>query len=515
LAKIESIGLVTELAGTGGSPEPGRQRDELISEIRTYNAVENINQFIDSPNTAMVVVEAIIPPGAREGDRVDLRVRPSRRAEVSSLSAGWLMPSRLRELRVLGGSVRSSDVLGLGTGPVVTQWDIEGGDDPQKKLEGIVVGGGKLAKSREVSLIVKRDEQHDLTDRVKFSEELAATINARFSHFEGSKRTGVAKPVSDERIELAIHPLYRRNISRYLTIIDRMPTNNEGAGRTEKLIECETQLGNPLTTVEAALTLEALGRDDGRDRLLKGLKSDHVRVRYASAEALAYLEDLEAIPVLAELARSEPELRHNALRALGIHPHHKAMEALAALLHEASNETRYGALRELMERTDSGRLLGKKMLPGGIELYLIPSQSPPLVTISTTRRAAIAIFGAPLALPLTAPRALGLGLSARPDDRSRLRLTRFRAGTDDRVTHAPMSVEGLIEGLCTLEVGYGALISTLRILHENGDLPGRLAIDPLPRVEEKPAAEPPPEREAVTEKESSVAWWSASRWLFR
>ncbi len=523
-ARVQAVALLTQLKGTGGKPEPGRQRDDLIHEIRTHN-IENVNQFVDSPNTAMAIIDATVPPGARKGDAIDLKIIPSVKTSATSFRGGWLMPWPLREMRVLDGAIKTSDILGHGTGAVVTRWDIEGGEDPQKKLEGVVVGGGVLSRARNIGLYMRRIDEMPLDQRVTLASTVSEAINSRFSLFDGLKQRGVANAKSDELIELDIQPAYLRAVRRYVAVIDRIPISNEGPKRAEQLEQLRAKLVDPATAADAALSLEAFGREDAKSILVSALVHPDPVVRFVAAEALAFLGDERAVAVLTESARTNPDMRYNALRALSIHDHHTAGDALASLMHDPSNELRYGALRELRERGDYQSHLATRMLPGDIELVLVPTTAPPLVAVSTSKRPLIALFGAPIAVRGSTGRNLGDGLSVRSDGLGRLRINLYRAENDDQVQLTPADLEGFLAGLCQLGVTYGTLVASIRQLKEAGDIDARLAFDPLPKVDNQKLEAPMTALRGDAEldqkistrsadsNEPSYAWWDARGWF--
>lgn len=61
LIVLQGVGLVTGLDGTGGDPPPSPFRTKLLDEMRRQE-IENPNQILASPDTAMVVVQAYLPP---------------------------------------------------------------------------------------------------------------------------------------------------------------------------------------------------------------------------------------------------------------------------------------------------------------------------------------------------------------------------------------------------------------------------------------------------------------------
>src|SRR3569832_2208764 len=68
---VESVALITGLDNTGEDPAPSPERAALLHELQTIG-VQNPNQLLASPSTAMVRVRGLIPPGVQKGDKFDL-----------------------------------------------------------------------------------------------------------------------------------------------------------------------------------------------------------------------------------------------------------------------------------------------------------------------------------------------------------------------------------------------------------------------------------------------------------
>ncbi len=64
---VEGVAAVNRLQGTGGSVPPSGLRDELIEEMKKHE-VPDPSLFLELPETALVRVQAIIPPGVRRGE---------------------------------------------------------------------------------------------------------------------------------------------------------------------------------------------------------------------------------------------------------------------------------------------------------------------------------------------------------------------------------------------------------------------------------------------------------------
>ena len=60
--KVEGVGLVVGLNGTGSDPETGPFRENLLDQMRKAG-VDTPSQILASPNTSLVIVRATIPAG--------------------------------------------------------------------------------------------------------------------------------------------------------------------------------------------------------------------------------------------------------------------------------------------------------------------------------------------------------------------------------------------------------------------------------------------------------------------
>lgn len=116
--KVESMALITGLDNSGEDPAPSSQRTALLHELQTIG-VQNPNQLLAAPSTALVMVRGYLPPGVQKGDKFDLEVQVSPQSETASLRGGWLMETRLTQMAVLGGAVHEGHVLAHGEGPVL------------------------------------------------------------------------------------------------------------------------------------------------------------------------------------------------------------------------------------------------------------------------------------------------------------------------------------------------------------------------------------------------------------
>jgi hypothetical protein len=334
--KIENVALVTGLAGTGEDPAPSPQRAALLAELNRRE-IKNPNEVLASPNTAIVLVKGYLRPGIQAGDTFDVEVRTPTRSDTTSLRGGWLMETRLSEMAVLGGIVRSGHDTAHAQGPILVDPSASP-DDPAHATAGRVLCGGVATKSRKLGLIL--DHQHQ---SIRMSQVVGKAVSERFHTYIDGRRMGVATPKTDEYIELVVHPRYTDNIGRYMRVVRSVAVEESLPKRLERLKLLEGQLLDPVTAETAALRLEAIGGDEAVEILKKGAVAEDREVRFYAAEALAYLDVTEAVAPLARAAVEEPAFRVSALSALGAMEDGAASEALAEMLSSKSAETRYGA----------------------------------------------------------------------------------------------------------------------------------------------------------------------------
>ncbi len=86
---LGGVGLVEGLDGTGGDCQHDSYRNMLADNLRK-EGVQHVNQVLSSPEYALVIVEASIPPGAVKGDRLDVEVKLPPGSRATSLRGGRL-----------------------------------------------------------------------------------------------------------------------------------------------------------------------------------------------------------------------------------------------------------------------------------------------------------------------------------------------------------------------------------------------------------------------------------------
>ncbi len=471
--EVEGVSLVVGLAETGSDPPPSAERNMLQNEMQVRK-VNNSDAVLSSSSTALAMVRALLPPGAQEGDRVDIEVRIPARSETTSLLGGWLMLARLREFALLNNRLSEGHLMAMCQGEILVDAVVEGSDDPVLLTRGRILGGGVVSQSRELGLRV-RDEHLS----VKTSARIGDSINRRFSFYSNGDKKGVATPKKDSFIQLAVHPRYRENIVRYVRVIEHIPVRETQTELSSRLKALQPRLMDPDLASETAVQLEAIGTD-AIPLLLEGLQASNPEVRFYSAEALGYVDQPEAARVLAEAIRNEPAFRWRGFRALEAMDDMAAQEELAMLLHEDSAETRYGAFRALLRLSPDDPLVRGTVLGGQFQFHTVDSAAEPLLHIAKSERPEIVIFGSKIHLQHPVMLFAGKQIAIRSTDDGRIRVRRLSANEDDQQRIVSDELSDVIRAIVELGGKYTDTVEAISAAKRHNNLPCRLEFSALP-----------------------------------
>lgn len=472
--KVEAIGLVTGLEGTGEDPAPSPQRATILAEMNRRD-IDNPNEVLASPQTAIVLLRGYLRPGIQEGDVFDVEVRTPSRSETTSLRGGWLLETRLTETAVLGGQLRKGHVLALAQGPLLV--DPSADDDEAYATRGSILGGGIAAKSRDLGLIL--DHEHQSYNR---SVLTAKAINDRFHSYVDGQRRGAATPKRPEFVALKVHPRYKDNVTRYMRVVRSIALAESESQRQARLLQLRGQLLDPVTTATAALRLEAIGNDAAAEILLEGVASDDAEVRFHAAEALAYLDRTEAVAPLAEAAREQAAYRVAAMAALSAMDDGAAFDELRQMLSETNARTRYGAFRALWSMAAGDPALAGEHLGGKFGYHVLDVDSQPLVHATSSHRPEIVLFGLRHRLKLPLMLHAGTRILVNGLNGTEIVVSRFSSGEPTQQRTVSEDLDEVIRAIVDLGGDYPDVVQFLQEADEAGVLSSRFRVNALPET---------------------------------
>jgi hypothetical protein len=493
---VVGYGLVTGLDGTGGSAPPSEARTAVFERLKRAKQ-ENPAAIIDSPDNAVVVVTAIVKPGVRRDEVVDACVTLPDGSRVKSLRGGLLQPTPLMNFATQdevrdylkqndytpkgeGNRVlRGHDVV-IARGPIQAALSGTGdaaaaSDEPLKR--GFVWKGGKLLDGRPMYLILKTEQQ-----RFRVAEQVATRLNETF-HAGDGPGTKVAVARHKDQVAVAVPPRYRLNRPHFMRVVWAVPLTPP-VDMAAYLREQEDRLLKPETALQAAIRLEAVGQA-GMPTLKGALTSEYPLVRFAAAEALAYLGNTAAAEPLGRIAAEHPALQAYALTALAALDDALGMSKLEELLGAKEPELRYGAFRALREADPNGDAVRGTWAGRAYVIHEVRTGGPSLVHLLTEGRSEFVLFGeAPKLLP---PFSLTAGpnitVTARAGD-TVATVSRFspKSGADPIPVQCSLAVADILRTMADLGGTYPDAADLLEKARESKALSCRLVRDALPQA---------------------------------
>jgi len=144
---VEGYGLVVGLKGTGSAECPPQIRKYLgryILQQLPPNSRLDVDKFIDGLDTAVVLVEGVVPAIASKNQYMDVKVTTLPSTQTTSLDGGRLLTVELKELGRFGVKTR---ILADAEGPIF----IDKISDPKiNEKTGRVLAGGKVLDEYKV-----------------------------------------------------------------------------------------------------------------------------------------------------------------------------------------------------------------------------------------------------------------------------------------------------------------------------------------------------------------------------
>jgi flagellar basal body P-ring protein FlgI len=508
--KVEAVGLVSGLHGTGSDPEPSPQRAMLMAEMQRRN-VENPNQLLATRNYSLVLVRGFLRPGISKGDKFDVELRVKDRSETTSLRGGYLLETRLSDMAVIYGKVLDGKVRGIAQGPVLVDPSATEKNNSLQLGRGVVLGGGIARDSRSVGLFLTGVEETNMTPEqlrnaaVK-SAQVANAINRRFSTHKNGIKVGVARAIRGNYVDLVVDPAYKDNLVRYFRVLRAIELRETPAELSERLAKLKTKLLDPGSAAEAAVKLESIGKP-AVDTLIVGAQSHDPQVQFYAAEALAYLDRPEAAEALA-IAAHNAAFRSQALTALSVMRDTAAYDQLRDLLAVPSAETRYGAFRALTVMCPDDSLVKGEHFGDQFSYHVMDTKGPPLIHVTRNRCAEVVLFG--MNQRFLTPMMLNAGnqIMVTGNAQGEVSVSKFVPHEADQKRIVSSRVDEVIRAIVELGGTYPDVVQAIQEAKSAGCLEGRFEIDALPeegRSYEAAADEGPSPEDAKAEKEAAKA----------
>jgi hypothetical protein len=499
--KVEGVGLVIGLDGTGSEPAPSWHQKKLLDEMQKAG-LEHPERILNSTNNSLVVVRAVIPAGVSTTDKFDIDIELTPASATASLAGGFLVSTRLAQRVTTKEGDKDDKVVALAMGPVMIGNLAKPGDPKVAR----VLGGGKVLEDSPYTLVIKEARKSGKT-----SQLIENVVKQRFHHLSDGKNEGMARAKTDEKLVLRVPKIYHHNQDRYHLVVSNLSLVDNPSLRQDRLRDWGKDLLDPKKAGIAALKLEGLG-PAAAPVLKEALGSADDNVRYFAAEALAYLNDGDGAAVLYEMAKKKPDFRLYAFKALAAMDQAASLVKLRVLMNESDPELRYSAFDALRTLDPTDPYLGriavidpvaqpekddmalampgqprKKPLPtpeDPFKLYVVDSEGPPLIHASGNTRCEIVIFGK--MQKMLSPIVLGAGgplLLNASDGDSKVQICKITTkNLDDTASKINCSLDlaQIIKQMANLGASYPDVVTVIDAANRQKNLEGRFVVDALP-----------------------------------
>jgi Flagellar P-ring protein/HEAT repeats len=484
---VSGVGLVEGLEGTGGPAPAGNGREALEHELRKER-VPNVKEVLNSSDYSMVIVSALIPPGARKGDKLDIEVSLPPGSKTTSLQGGRLRRCLLHHYAAVGQLSRAyagsdatlkGQLMAVAGGPLIVGFGP--GGEAERMKQGMIWDGGACVSERPFHIIMNSNQRF-----AQLTKNLAERLNAAL---QGNLITGPSREVAVAKtnvlVLLNLPPQYKHNPQRYLRVVRLVPLQDtdvpSGIPYRQRL---EQDLLDPARTVVAALRLESLGSDSTRP-LSQGLASPDPLVRFCSAEALAYLGNVSCADELARVVRQQPYLRAYALTALASLDEAVSRDRLFDLMTaDLDDEARYGAFRALRALDGRDAAVRGERLNSFWLHRVAPRSDKSLVHVSLSHRAEVVLFGKDHALkPPFSLQAGDFVVTATPGaQRCTISKVDPEGVADVSRTRCSLDLDAILTALAAQGASYAEVLDLLRQAESCRNLSCRLRHDALPQT---------------------------------
>lgn len=398
---VHGYGLVVGLAGTGSSDLPPDVRAHMVATAARHGIGSESSGWgrlspealINSPDTAVVIVQGVIPPASTDGARFDVRVSAHPTSSTTSLEGGRLYTADLvpavhpeRGLRALPPTGSQTPApLGHAGGPIFINPFADPSApqlDSVDRRTGWILNGGEVTKDMPLKLRL-------ITPNHTRAAIIQDAINTRFPQ-EPAQRKATAHGESDEAIQINVPPSYQDKTEDFAELLRHTTIRQYGAESVANTIR-RYVLENPATAIDAAWRWRAIGpRALPTVRLL--YDSPEELPRLAALRAGASLGDpLVSSHLIAMAESGSPDVRRQSIELLadmGIDP--VIDRALHDLVNDPEVEIRLAAYETLVTRGDP--FVERFAVDDKFVVDLVESDIP-MIYVSQRGMPRLALFG--------------------------------------------------------------------------------------------------------------------------
>ena len=373
---VQGYGVVGALPGTGAGNCPPAVRNYLRRYIMTQAPAGgiDIDALLNSKNTAVVLLQGVVPAAASDGEHFDVRVSLAPGSEASSLYGGWLYKAELMP----GGVGSGARALATVEGPVFV--NTIGVSKPDMR-EGYVLGGGRTIGNYRGALTLR-----------KADFLLASQIRNRLNERYGS---GTADALAPTTVGLRIPPEFQRRKLRFIEMVGAMYVDQTPELNEARINMYVQRLAVSNDKENSEIALEAIGWEClGKLGTLLQASDEEVRLR--AARCMLNLRDDRGFVVLRDMMLSPKSPRRlEAMDAIAISARRNdATAVIRRMLRDSDSAVilaAYEHLRDLEDLSVRQEIVGRSFY-----LEQVAQMDRKAIFVSRSGEPRIVLFGVPL-----------------------------------------------------------------------------------------------------------------------
>lgn len=475
---VEGYGIVDGLNGTGSLECPPNIRAYLTQYVlrKLPEQKMDVDAFINSPNTAVVIVDGIMPAAVTKNEYFDVRVRALPETQTTSLEGGWLYGAELKAAGSFGLTIK---VLAEAQGPVF----IDTLGNQTDKKTGYILAGGTVFDEYKVSMALRHPDY-------RTAAMVRDKLNERFG-------PGTATAMTAGQLQLTVPPKYKAQKQRFLSIVRAtylLSTPEITRQRIKSLVQ---ELETAKNKFSSEIALEAIGKDS-IGQLEPLLNSSDRMVRLSTAVCMLNLGSDKGLEALRETAldTSSP-YQIDALAIIAAAAGRNDAAALARKLLRNNDFNMQLAAYEHLRKMDDIAVT-RQLIARNFYLEQIAQIPQKSIFVARSGQPRIVLFGAPIRckenifiqsedgnITINAPTgreyvSIMRKHPKRPNVIIQLQSSYELSDIIRKLCEEPLKEKG--EGPAGLNVSYGEMISLLRQMCEKGATDAKFYAGPLPKI---------------------------------
>ena len=371
---VQGYAIVGGLAGTGSAECPPKIRGYLKQYILRHMPSEDVDKFINSPDTAVVIAEGMLPMAGGRNAVFDVRVTAPGSTQTTSLEHGQLYGA---DLRPTGRFSMTTRVLAHVEGPVY----IDKIDSSGHPTVGYILAGGRTLDDYKIMLSLPEPDY-------LIANAIRNKLIERFGQ-------GTANALSAGQVEVTLPAQYAGRKQWFISIVKATHLSLSNQARQEKINELISQLTGPGDRNGAEIAIEAIGKESlgPLGGLLNSTDGD---ARFRAARCMLNMGSDKGLNIMREIAFDTGSSRRT--------------EAIDAIAEAAKRSDAAGMCRRLLRDNDvrikllayehlrrmDDLAIAEELIGRSFYLENISLAREPLVFVSRSGAPRIAVFGGPI-----------------------------------------------------------------------------------------------------------------------